>query len=320
MEKNTGPLVSVVLPTYGRPEMLLDAVKSVIHQTYSSLELLVIDDHSPVPAKETLESVSTTQFRTIRIIRHDENKGANVARNTGIKNASGDFIAFLDDDDRWDPTKIERQVAIFKKVDDTVGVVYTGQRFVNDQGNTTSFHVSEIEGTVTKQLLCGARVAPFSSVMVRSEIIPQAGLPDERFPCWQDREWYVRLSRHCEFKPIPEPLVVRRIGDYDQIGDDYIQKRDRAYPLFLKKHQSLAEEYGQLCRQKMEASLMKKVGKHALRQERYHESRKFLVRSAAHYPFVLDLYIYLLISLSGNRGYKVAKKCKRQYERFSSTI
>lgn len=317
MEKDSGPLVSIVIPTYGRPEMLRGAVKSVVDQTYFPLEIVVVDDHSPTPAEETLASISTVDLQTIRIIRHEENKGANVARNTGITNSNGDFIAFLDDDDRWDSTKIERQVEMFQRSNDSVGVVYTGQRVVNDEGRTTSIHVSEVEGNVTRALLCGARISPFSSVMVRSAVISRAGLPDERFPCWQDREWYVRLSRYCEFKPITEPLVIRRIGDYDQIGDNYIKKRDEAYPLFLKKHRPLASKYGWLCERKMEASLKQKVGKHALRDEVYSDSRSYLLQSTIHYPLFWETYLYLLISILGRRGYTIARRIKRKYEKNS---
>lgn len=313
MEGNTGPVVSVVLPTYGRPEMLVKAVSSVLKQTYSPLELLVVDDHSPEPAEETLASISTTRSQTIQIIRHEENKGANIARNTGITNANGEFIAFLDDDDRWDPTKIERQIAVFQKADDTVGVVYTGQRLVNEKGETTSIQTSEVGGKVTRSLLCGKRISPFSSIMVRSAIIPQAGLPDERFPCWQDKEWYVRLSQHCEFEPITEPLVVRRVGEHDQIGDSYVEKREEAYPLFLKKYRSLASEYGWLCRRKMEASLIQKVGKHALHNGVYHDSRKYLLQSVIHYPFFWKTWLYLFISLGGKYSYKPARKIKKKY-------
>lgn len=308
------PLVSVVIPTYGRPKMLLTAVKSVLDQTYSNIELLIADDHSPVSAKETLSSVLPTDLQSVRIIRHDENKGANVARNTGIRNASGEFIAFLDDDDKWEPTKLQRQVITFQKTDDDVGVVYTGQRLINDEGTTTSLLIPRIKGDVTKQLLYGADMVPFSSVMVRSDVIQQAGLPDERFPCWQDREWYVRLSQYCDFEPIPEPLAIRHIGDHDQISDDYMQRRDDAYPLFLEKHQPLAAEYGRICERKMKSSLIRELGKHALRQKNHQESQKQLIKSIVHYPLNVESYLYLLVSLSGGTGYRIGKRCKQLYE------
>ena len=314
MGEKTEPLVSVVIPTYGRPDLLQDAVKSVLNQTYNNIELLVVDDCSPTPAKKSLASISTTHSRTIRIIRHDANKGANVARNTGIKNASGNFIAFLDDDDRWDPTKIKRQVVAFQKADDSVGVVYTGEQFINEDGNTTSVHISKVRGDVTKKLLCGARIAPFSNVMVRSDVIQQAGLPDERFPCWQDRDWYVRLSQYCEFQPVPELLVIRYAGDHDRISDDYERKKNEAYPLFLEKYRSVAADYGQIYKRKMEASLLRQLGEHALRQRKYHEARKQLMKSIVHYPFIWETYLYLLVSISGERGYRIARKCKRLHE------
>lgn len=319
-KKNTGPLVSAVIPTYDRPDLLRGAVESVLNQTYPNIELLVVDDHSSTPAERTLSSISTIAAQPIQVIRHDENKGANVARNTGIKNASGDFIAFLDDDDRWDSTKIERQVSVFQRSDDTVGMVYTGLRIITEDGTTTSIRSSKVSGNVTKQLLSGAQIATFSCIMVRTDVLPQAGLPDERFPSWQDREWYVRLSQHCEFEAIPEPLAIRRVGNHDRIGDNYEEKKNVSYPLFISKHQSLAAKYGPICKRKMVASLTRKLGKQALRQEMYHESREQLLRSAIHYPFAWKTYAYLLVSISGKSGYEIASKSRRSLKKYIFSI
>lgn len=100
------PLVSVVVPTFGRPEFLREAVESVLGQTYSHLELLVIDDCSPQPV--ALDDVRDDR---LRVVRHPRNLGPGAARNTGLAHARGEFVVFLDDDDRLLPDRVERGVA-----------------------------------------------------------------------------------------------------------------------------------------------------------------------------------------------------------------
>ena len=224
------PLVSVVIPSYDRPDRLLGAVESVLEQTYEPIEVVVVDDHSPTPVAEQLDGELSRTLdggKRLQVVRHEENRGANAARNTGIREATGSYVAFLDDDDRWCPEKIERQVQTFARSPDSVGVVYTGVWNVDGDGRKTKKIVPRVSGKVTEQLLTGAAVAgSFSRVMVRSSVIEEAGLPDERFPSWQDREWYIRLSLHCEFKYVAEPLTVRVLSEHDQISGDFEAKRD----------------------------------------------------------------------------------------------
>src|SRR3989338_8677774 len=99
--------VSVIIPTHNRPELLKRAVKSVLNQTYKDLEVIVVDDGLEKRADETVNSFNDSR---LKYIQHPEEKGGSAARNTGIKNSSGEFIAFLDDDDEWLPEKLEIQI------------------------------------------------------------------------------------------------------------------------------------------------------------------------------------------------------------------
>jgi len=100
------PLVSVVIPTYKRPDFLIRAAHSAIAQTFTDLEIIAIDDCSPVDYNDALMRLSDKRFRYIRL---DSNRGAAAARNIGLENARGRFVAFLDDDDWWYPQKLEQQ-------------------------------------------------------------------------------------------------------------------------------------------------------------------------------------------------------------------
>ena len=103
------PKVSVIIPTYNRADILPRAVSSALSQTYDDCEIIIVDDCS---TDHTRETVSAWSEERIRYIRHAENRRQSGALNTGIDNARGQYVAFLDDDDEWVPTKLERQFAV----------------------------------------------------------------------------------------------------------------------------------------------------------------------------------------------------------------
>lgn len=311
----TEPLVSVVVTTYDRPTLLREAVESVQRQTYSNMELIVVDDHSPTPAAETLEGEPDGPVES-RVIRHSTNRGANAARNTGIETAEGEFVAFLDDDDRWRPTKVERQVERFRSGGEAVGLVYTGAQSVDADGNVISTFEPTMRGDATRSFFKGAMIGSFSRVMVRSTTIEAAGITDERFPSWQDREWFLRLSRHGEFETVDEPLVIHR-SPATQISDDFEKRRDVSYPLFIEKHRSLAAEYGPLAERQFVASLTRTLGASGLRNGHYRDAVRCLLVSLRHYPLWWRTYLYLLLAIGGRPTYQGAKRLKRAYHRFA---
>lgn len=309
------PLVSVVIPTYDRPDRLLGAVESVLKQTYEPIEVLVVDDHSPTPVIEQLDGELSRRFdrgKRLQIVRHEENRGANSARNTGIRESTGNYVAFLDDDDRWCSEKVERQVQMFARSSDSVGVVYTGVWNVDGAGKKRKKIVPSVSGKVTKQLLTGSAVAgSFSRVMVRSSVIEEAGLPDEQFPSWQDREWYIRLSLHCEFEYVAEPLTVRVLSEHDQISGDFEAKRDVTFPLFVEKHRDLAAEYGPAVERRFIADRTKAVGTAGLRAGEYSDALRFLSKSIRLHPTDLTPYLYLVLGIGGPRLFRATQRIKR---------
>jgi glycosyltransferase involved in cell wall biosynthesis len=298
-------MVSVVLPTYDRPGFLKQAISSVVKQTYDAVELIVVDDHSPEPASTVVQQFNDTAI-DIRYIRHSENRGANTARNTAIKASNGEYIAFLDDDDQWKPTKIEKQVEAFQDAGNDVGVVYTGMKCVDSNMGHTFTRVSKLQDDATKDIFLGVPLNPFSCVMVRSDIIQKAGLLDVEMPSWQDREWYVRLSQHCQFEVIHEPLVIRELGDHEQIGDDFESKRDISYPLFLSKHRDTAAELGSYYERRFVSSLCETLARAAIANNYYRDAIKFSIKSIYFYPRQARPYLYLIASLGGDLTYESA--------------
>lgn len=306
METPDRPLVSAVVITRDRPAKLEGALASLREQTYPHLELVVVDgsESSVEPLVRRCAGDRPVTYR------RDEGEGPGAARNVGIRAASGEFVAFLDDDDRWLPEKAERQVAAFEP---GVAAVYTGQFAVRD-GERVGGRTPSLSGDVTEELLRGAACGPTSTVMARRTAVDAAGGFDEALPIWEDREWYVRLSKRGEFRPVREELVRRGFGEYDQLTDDFEAARDVAYPRFLETHRGLAAEYGPGCERALVASLSRKLGATAMENGRYGEARRWLARSLRHEPERGRTWLYLALSLGGSPVWKGVRRVRRAYE------
>lgn len=296
------PLVSVILPTYSRNRAYLRAaIESVDAQTYRPLELVIVDD-TDEGVRSTVTDVTDAPTRVLQAGDHN---GAGAARNSGIRAADGSYMAFLDDDDLWDPSKLERQVAA-AEADHKIGLVVTGQRYVRD-GTPVGQRLPDVDGDVTRALLCGARLCPFSAAMVRGSVIEQAGPIDDSLPIWEDIEWYIRLSKHCRIATVDKALVTRRMGEHDQLTDDFEKLSDYSYPRMRDKHRSLAAEYGPEVEQRFMASLAASVATTALSASRYADARRFAWKAALADPRFIRGYVLLFVSMGGDPVYRATK-------------
>ncbi|WP_123620098.1 glycosyltransferase family A protein [Halorubrum sp. CSM-61] len=309
MASESGPLVTAVIPTYGRPEFLDDAVRSVVDQTYDPLELVVVDDCSPDPVETRFTETDLSGLHDVRFLRHEENQGANSARNTGIRAADGEFIAFLDDDDRWRRTKIARQIQAFNKAGPDTGVVYTSLEIVDETEATIGTSHRKLHGSITRDLLCGASVGSFTRLMVRKGLLEEIGYLDEELPGWQDRDLNIRLSRRCRYEPITEPLAVHRRGSHEQIGNDYHGKRDVAYPRLVEKHRPLAAEFGKTVERRFLATQTLSLALSAISSGQARAARRHVLSSIRYDPTYWKLYGYLLL-VSNERFFTYARSLK----------
>ncbi|WP_117592591.1 glycosyltransferase family 2 protein [Haloprofundus halophilus] len=304
------PLVSVVVPTYDRPAYLRSAVQSVFDQTYDAVELLVVDDCSPRPAAPVLDELNPDGRHRVRVIRHERNRGGSAARATGIRAAEGEYVAFLDDDDEWLPTKLEKQVAVLDAHPE-VGLVYTGTQVIDSDGEKLESVTPVAHGSLTKTLLCRNVIGTFSKVMVRRALVEEVGTPDERFPSWQDLEWYVRLSRHCSVAGIREPLIRYQTDSPGRITDD-VDDALVSRRLFVEKFDPLAREYGRLFGRKFRAWAAYRVGRLLVMHGEFDRARPLLVSAVKQYPFEPRFVKFLLPTLGGRRAYRFIKAAKRR--------
>lgn len=204
------PTVSVVLPTYNRAHLLPRAIESVLAQTWTDLELIVVDDGS---ADDTPAVMARYDDLRVRYVRYEPNQGANHARNVGIRAARGPYIAFQDSDDDWFPEKLEKNMAVFATAGPEVGVVYSGYwKYVDAEDNRVYIPMEWVrtrEGWVHEELLRNNFVTTQSAV-VRRECFDRSGYWLEGLVGKQEWELFLRISRDYQFLYIDEPLLNSR--------------------------------------------------------------------------------------------------------------
>ena len=188
-------LVSIIIPTYKRAEMLPRAISSVLEQTYKNIEVLVVSDNEPddeftKKARETVESFHDSRLRLITQERHIN--GA-VARNVGINASKGDYISFLDDDDYIDANKIERQVEVLSKLDDSWGGVCCRFKAYR-HGKLIELAPPFKSGYVYKDVLMRQIKTQTNSLLLRREALFDAGLFDKNLQRNQDVQLLVDFT------------------------------------------------------------------------------------------------------------------------------
>lgn len=211
-------LVSVVIPTYNRTLPTIAAIESVLAQTYSHLEVIVVDDGSTDGSADAIEQFMrgrTSESQQILFVRQP-NQGASVARNTGIENSRGEYIAFLDSDDLWDPEKLEWQLSALEQFKDESSVCVTDARLVNASGlDICSFESAGrdycekigIERNASRLLaesFCGYWM---STLLARADTIRKIGGFDTSISFIEDRDLQFRLSLVTSIAYVNKPLI-----------------------------------------------------------------------------------------------------------------
>jgi glycosyltransferase involved in cell wall biosynthesis len=249
----TRPTISVLLTTTRRDlDRLRRAVESVDRQTTDApLELVVVDGSG----ESGLPPILDRDFDGIEevVFRRDHGQGLSAARNIGLEAASGDFVALLDDDDEWLPTKLERQI---EQVEPEVCLVACGVQRVDSDGNTIAVYRPRATLSGTERILRGGRVAPSPTLLVRrSTVVEEDVWFDEELPCYEDRDWVIRLSEHGRLVAVPEPLILKGSDGPEKLSAQVDPARDVACPRLLEKYDALAASYGEDCRRQFRSSV-----------------------------------------------------------------
>ena len=206
MEQNER--ISVIIPTYNRDAYLVDAICSVLNQTYRNLELIIVDDGSTDHTRQIVNGFADTRIRYL----YQDNGGASRARNVGIGMAQSEYIAFLDSDDEWMPQKLEKQMEQMQHLSDRTGIVYCRMKAVYDYGQSIIFpsveqSSEELSGKMLMKLLKD-NVIGTPSILVRKSCLDEVGTFNENLRCLEDWEFVLRVAKKWEIGFVEEPLVL----------------------------------------------------------------------------------------------------------------
>lgn len=227
---NDDKLVSVIIPTFRRPDTLGRAIESVILQSYRNIEVIIVDDNSP----ETDFRIMTEKYMEkynddsrIIYIKHDRNKERCAARNTGIKNSKGDYLMFLDNDDEFHRTKIESQIKNLEALDGSWGMNYT--RYIRKNGKKIiAFSAEKRSGNLLIEALKrNLFIHAGSNLMVRRSVIEEIGDFDENISINEDIEFISRALNKFKLAFVDNLgltvyVDLQKPSNFDDVTDKYL--------------------------------------------------------------------------------------------------
>lgn len=251
------PTFSIVIPTLNRPAMLKRALESVLSQTYSQYEVIVVDDGSSCPCDDVVRALSSDR---IRLIRASRNMGQGLARNIGIAASAGQFISFLDDDDQLESTFLERSYAALAHTDDQFGFCWCSVRFVDD----TNDAIDTVNGPASRvrmfKATYGTQLELYEQLLTagigygftfKSSCLRKIGSFQRRLRCVEDTDLFIRLV-DSGYMPVVVSSIEVTVHNHDDrrlTGTQMLKARIREsedllrlYAPFFAKYPSLRNQ------------------------------------------------------------------------------
>lgn len=267
MNNNTKPVISVIIPAYNAAKTIQETIASVLNQTFSNLELIVINDGSQDSTLDVLSSIKDSRLQVFS----SENSGVCMARNRGIELASGEFISFLDADDIWTLDKLEAQLTALQK-NPQAGVAYSWVDYIDEYGNF--FHPGNpitVNGSAYEKMLIQNILENGSNPLIRREALTEIGIFDESLTLAEDWDMWLRLSERYDFVTVPSVQILYRsssssastnIVKMEQSALRLIEKSFKNAPASLQyiKKNTLSTLYHYLTFKSLESPLSRKNG------------------------------------------------------------
>ena len=212
MEQRDTPLVSVVIPTFNRGGIVGRAIESALRQTYPAIEVVLVDDAS---TDDTVSRIAPYLSDKVRLIRRAANGGASAARNVGIAESAGAYVAFLDSDDEWLPEKVQLQVRLLEAAEPDIGMAHTGFGGYS-LGRPPVAVRPPYRGNLFELLQWRNKILT-ASVMIRRRVLADVGGFDEQLKTCEDWDLWLRIARRYRIEVLPQPLVRYHDGGKDQL-------------------------------------------------------------------------------------------------------
>lgn len=285
-------MVSIVIPTYNRPDLLKRALMTAVGQTYRDLEVIVVDDCSKEHVVPVIEEVGDAR---VRLIRHERNQGAPAARNTGIAAAQGRYVAFLDDDDEWYPEKVEAQIQDLR-AKARYKVSFCLREFYWEGKEERGASPPGYDGDHMVDLLAGRDISSTSCVLAERECLRAVGGFRRDLPCMQDWELWIRLAERYEFAYLNKVLLTKHQHRQARITGDGAKKLV-AREIIYREHRALFWSH-----RRSLALFLQEWASEAIRAGRTGLARRLYLRSLVANPLDREHYYTFLLVLTGRYG------------------
>lgn len=269
------PTVSIMMPFLNREATLPRAIQSVVAQTYQDWELIAVDDGSTDRSVEVVQGFNDSR---IRVVRHERNLGVAAARNTAVQASTGEFIALLDSDDEWLPTKLERQVSALRADEKRRSICSCAFGFERDG---VVEHWPRPWGDSWERALHFECTFGFgSTLVVRKELAVSNGEFDSELPRHEDWDWILRACERGEELLYLDDALVRVISS----GLPAVKKMIPSMHRFLGKHDAGFRKYGGAHRRKVIAHHYESIASMAYLQREYLRGSRYLIASYFAWP------------------------------------
>jgi len=239
------PKVSIIVPTYNGEKYIQRAIESVLNQTFQDFEIIVVDDYSKDNTVKIIKELQKNDSRIKFLCLEKNSGGPALPKNKGFEISRGEFIAYLDQDDEWLPTKLEEQINLFKNsLKKNLGLVSCGANLVNAHGKYFGYFIPIKKENIFPEILLRNPIYSNSSVLIKREVIDVVGKRDENMKYSEDLEMWIRISRvGYDFDYIYKPLFNYHFHENNvtNTGDKTMKVRDMEYT--FKKHKDLYNQY-----------------------------------------------------------------------------
>jgi glycosyltransferase involved in cell wall biosynthesis len=294
--------VTVIIPNYNNAAVIRRAIDSVLAQSFTDFELLVVDDAS---TDESVEVVRSFEDPRLRLLVNEENVGVAGVWNRAVRDARGVWVALLDSDDSWEPDKLARQMAYLRDYQDLAGCT-CGYRHVRLDGEHNVIPTEK--DTRIRQVLFHNILHIGTTLVVRREVFEEIGWFDETLRRGQDTDLLLRLLEKEQLAVVPE--VLASVYQHTQRSADALAQ-SRA--LMMDKHRTAYFRQGWLFARRKIAHMWADAAYQYAREGNHAAMRQYALRSIISFPFQLSgIYLILLDGITGWRLHQSAATMKRK--------
>ena len=293
--------VTVIIPVYNSSRYMSEAINSVLTQTYKDFEIVVVDDGSTDNSKEIVGQFIEKYPEEIRYI-YQKNKGIAGARNTGIRNANGEFMALLDADDKWYPKRLEEGIKIIESSAD-IGLVHADSIRISEEGRplpTPKRDKKYLSGYIFNNLFLRKADIHSLTVLFKKECCENVGLFDENPICMgcDDRDLWLRIAKKYRIEYIDKILAQHRVHQNNYSKN--LEKMFEARVYVLDKFTS-ENGKGRKLRRLALARIYKEHGDRLLLKQNFNEAKREYLKAIFLWPFCIWPWINLFKALLHRR-------------------